>query len=169
MKHPAFLSAAAIVCSMIFGCGGVPADFPKVAPCTITVKNGSTPISGVEVFLAPEKGGDIGKYTIKGTTNSSGAATIQTITLGYSVKGAPQGEFIVYLKKDPPYPVGTKTPEEFDAMDERARNAYQQQLDKEYQALPREIPQKYSNGAASGLKITIEAGKGGTLEVDVSN
>jgi len=168
MRHlsPLLPFFVAVLCLTQGGCGsGAPADFPKLAPCKITVKKGDTPVADVDVFLTHK---EWGMLTIKGTTNASGVADIQTLTQNYSANGAPVGQFSVHLKKDPPFPVGTKTREELDSMGASERDAYAKALEKEYQAIPRDIPQKYSSATTSGLSINVEAGKGGTLEVDIS-
>jgi len=163
------LLCAAIVFPLLYGCSGKPADFPQVAPCTVTVKSGGAPVADVGVFFEQEGGdGTLGKFTIKGMTNSSGVADIQTITQGYSAKGAPIGTFSVYLREEIPYPRGTKSQTEIDDMSDSEREAYDRKLAEEYQAIPRKVPERFSSPASSGLTITVESGKGGTLEVNVA-
>jgi len=129
--------------------------------------NGATAISDAEVFFTPEGGGDLGRFTIRGTTNASGAATIRTIAQNHSANGAPEGTFLVYVVKEPEAPP-ERPQEELDLMDAREREAYDRQRARELQALPREVPTKFSRPNTSGLRITVEPGRGGTLNVDVS-
>jgi hypothetical protein len=169
MRHlPLFTIAVAImVCPIFSGCSGAPSDFPKVASYRVIVKDGTTPIADALVVLTPESDSPLGRFTINGVTDSSGVAVVYTTLQNYSRRGAPAGEFRVTVRKDVPLPTGTRTPEETDSMDDRTRRAYEAELERQYRATPREVPERFSNVRTSRLTVTVGPG-GGTFEVDVS-
>jgi hypothetical protein len=82
----------------ICGCwktSNLPADFPKIYPCEITVVQEGKPLADAVVSFSPI--GTAGKYSgsCSGSTDTSGLASIKT----YAQNGVPLGKYKVLISK----------------------------------------------------------------------
>ena len=87
--------------SCFSGCDGgekFPADFPRVYPLTVTVKDGTTPLSDVRIMFYPASKGAGAAYASSGSTNANGVAKIITAQGGFSKAGIPAGEYVVTVE-----------------------------------------------------------------------
>jgi len=82
------------------GCGGekFPSDFPNVCPMTVTVKDGTTPLSKVLIVFYPSTTGAGAAYASSGATSANGVAKISTSQGGFSKAGIPAGEYVVTVE-----------------------------------------------------------------------
>ena len=82
------------------GCSGekLPSDFPRVFPMTVTVKDGTTPLSEVKVMFYPATTGAGASFASSGTTDANGVAQMKTSQGGFSKAGVPVGEFVVTVE-----------------------------------------------------------------------
>jgi hypothetical protein len=71
-----------------------PADFPKLYPCKITITQDKIPVENVQISLYDNHISN--KWSIGGTTNTSGVAVIRVHGQFF---GAPSGKFKVVLSK----------------------------------------------------------------------
>lgn len=155
---------AAMVCgTCLVGCGPKkPEGFPEVAPFTVKIVDGSTPIADVAILFIGN-----GNAVIQGMTDVNGVAEIQT-RLGngdYMEKGAPAGEYRVQCTKDPMVE-HWKTAQERAEMSIEEQGAYNDEWQKKCDALPREIPKIWGNFDKTPLKVEVPAG-GGEVTFDV--
>jgi len=81
----------------ITGCGPArPEGLPKLVSCVLTFQyEDGSPVDNAMVSLAPENA-DLRKWSIAGTTDSSGVATIST---NADFVGAPAGKYKVVIRK----------------------------------------------------------------------
>jgi len=95
-----FLSCVAL----IVGCGPKrPEGLPPLVSCVLTFQyEGGSPVADAMVSLVPENA-DLRQWSIAGTTNASGVATI--FTHG-DFAGAPAGTFRVVVRKTDVRPTG---------------------------------------------------------------
>jgi len=100
MKHVCLLMVCCCLLVCFAGCGGekFPADFPKVTPLTVTVKDGTTPLSDVRIVFYPAGKGAGAAYASSGSTDANGVAKIITAQGGFSKSGIPAGEFVVTVE-----------------------------------------------------------------------
>jgi hypothetical protein len=138
------------------GCGTQkPNNFPDIVPCSIFVTSEQKPVDKTLVTLAPVSGG--GEWISSGLTNSSGTAEIATILGSYSAKGAPEGEFKIFLSR----PIEIKlnvSQEDAINMSEEER----EKLRKETDRLTKEarvIPEKFESIVTTPVKISISKNK----------
>lgn len=159
-----------LVALAIVGCSQRPKDMPKLFPCTIKVVNKSASIPGVRVQLLPGKDASLlpaVPISMVGTTAANGVAILYTNRLGagYHEKGVPVGTYLVSVEKTPGWS-GMKTAEEIQQMTGEQVLAYQDELFKAMESLPREVPKSLSRDEKQPIEIV--EGKGGTLTIDVS-
>ena len=147
------------------GCGKKKPDgIPPLYPVSVTITKGGTPVAGANVFLVPTSV-DFGSWSAAGFTDASGLATIETSQGDWKGKGAPEGEFKIYLTKlakieEPERPAGDDGSVDLaDFYAERLRRL---------EAASKEIPKELTSVATSGLKITVTAGSGADETFDIS-
>ncbi|MCL2119217.1 MAG: Ig-like domain-containing protein, partial [Planctomycetaceae bacterium] len=89
MRHIVFLVLWCCCLSCLSGCGGtkLPEDFPKVHPMTVTVKDGTTPLSEVRLMFYPATTGSGAAYASSGSTDVNGVAKIRTAQGSFSKEG----------------------------------------------------------------------------------
>ena len=146
------------------GCSKEPKGFPKVIPCTVTVLDGTTPITGVEVSLyssTPTNG-----MIFYGKTDTSGVCKVGTAFASFYKEGVPEGNYKVVLVKEP-FVEDTKTPEEQSVMSRQEADAYQKQMQDKRDALPRIIPVPLTTNAKTTLSLDV-SGKGTKLSVNLA-
>ncbi|MDR3196637.1 MAG: hypothetical protein LBU34_02105 [Planctomycetaceae bacterium] len=157
-----FLLLFTIFC---WGCNHHPNNVPELFPCNVIVKNDSTPIQGALVTLGLEEGSST--WALSGVTNSSGLAIIKTTQQSWQGSGVPLGKYIVTISKLPDtssLPTRSLSPTE--SASERER--YQKELEERYKALPREVPEQFSDFGTSPFRISVESGKNNTFDIDIS-
>jgi len=171
MKH--FISPFLLGCSLVLfsGCGQKsPPGFPAVYPMTVTVTDGTMPLSDVRVTIRQADSSSGGAYVSSGVTNSSGIATIGTVQGSYAKKGIPEGEFLISLEELIEVDIGM-TPEEFLALPMSERGKVQAAKEKKRAAVPRKVPDvlrtQVGNKDVSRLHYTATKGKN-ALSVNVA-
>ncbi|MDR2761209.1 MAG: hypothetical protein LBB88_01255 [Planctomycetaceae bacterium] len=150
---------------VICGCNAKPADVPQLYPCQIIVTKNSTPIGGVHVVLGLTS--DSSPCAVFGVTNSSGIATICTNRLGWRGNGAPAGEYIVTISKEPKLENELST-EEYQKLDPIKQEQYQLEQQRKYNALPREIPADMSDITKSSRRLTVTKDGENVLNIDIA-
>ena len=150
----------------ITGCGSSrPNDMVDTAPCTVTVLQNGSPMSGVVVTLFLEGGNP--SLVPRGTTDGSGNAVIKTSLGAYTTAGAPIGTCKVTLDKEFEEPPSTLTPDQVSDLTSEQAAKYAQErkaaIDK-----ARIIPEKIASVARTPLSLTVAPGSGGTLTVEIS-
>ena len=164
MRLLTFLTFVVSIPFMI-GCGASrPDDMVDTVPCTITVMQNGTPVSGVMVTLYLEGGNP--SLVPRGTTDSSGNAVIKTSLGAYTTNGAPIGKCKVTLDKEFVMPESSLTPDQVSDLTAEQAEKYSQErkaaIDK-----ARIIPTKIASVATTPLSVTVAA-DGGTLTVELS-
>jgi hypothetical protein len=150
---------------LICGCNSKPADVPQLFPCKIIVTKDAEPIAGVHAVLGLTSGSSL--CAVSGITDSSGTAEIHTSRLGWQGKGAPAGEYIVTISKEPKLDQGLST-EEYQKLDPMEQERYQLEQQRKYDALPREIPAKMSDVTQSPYHLTVKQDGQNVLNIDIT-
>ncbi|MDR0336871.1 MAG: hypothetical protein LBI18_07260 [Planctomycetaceae bacterium] len=153
-----------LVALLLSGCNNKPDNVPEIFSCTISVTNGSTPIADVFIVVAPEVGG--AEWSMSGTTNTNGIATIRTSRLGWQGNGIPAGTYRVSLSKIPTVP--EISAEEYQRLSAEEQEMYNNEQEKKREKLPREIPEYLSDFVLSPFQITVAKGQKNFLAVDVA-
>ena len=149
---------------LVVACSGsTPKGFPKVAPCTITVLDGTTPIDDVEVTLSPET--ESSGTIFYGKTDTSGVCKVGTSFASHYKSGVPEGTYKVILVKEP-FVEHTKTREEQNEMSRPELDAYRAQMKAKRDALPRIIPVPLTTAVKTPLTVSVQ-GKTTGLTVNV--
>jgi hypothetical protein len=142
-----------LIMAVVSGCGsGVPADFPKVTKCTITVTEGGKPIEGIYVQIIPQQ--EINSLSVVGRTDASGKAVIYSHLGTYQKVGIPLGSSTVTLNKQ-------REQEHFKSEAEREAmgqdivklDAYNAELKQRMAKLPPLVPPVLTKKASTPLKI----------------
>jgi len=164
MNQRIVLTVLGVCLLLLPGCRkGKPDGIPPLFPVTVKITKGDTPVTGANVFLvAPTS--ISGSWSASGVTDASGLATIETSQGDWKAKGAPEGEFKIYLTKlakfeEPPPPSGDDDASKADFYAERL---------KRLEAAGKEIPKSLTTVATSELKISIVAGTGANETFDIS-
>ena len=151
---------------VIGGCGTKrPDGIPPLRPAKVTVNNGGTPIANATVSFIYQ-GSFSGSWAVNGVTNANGIAEIMTSQGEWRGKGAPEGEYIVYITRMPDYeadPIPDAIKDNSDALE----IFFQEQMRKR-SAAPQVIPEILSNPARTPLRVEVTAGGKAELAVDVS-
>jgi hypothetical protein len=137
-----------------------PDGMPELVPFKVKVVDGSTPIADVEVFFIGQ-----GNTVTHAMTDASGVAEMTTSLQDYTEEGAPVGEYRVQCRKDP-MAEHWKTPQEQAEMTIEERGAYSKEWQDKCDALPREVPKKWSDFDKTPLTASVPAG-GGEVVFDV--
>ena len=151
---------------LIAGCGPKrPDGVPALYPAKVTVKNGASPIAEANVFLVYQ-GATSGSWSVSGVTDANGVAEITTSQGEWKSKGAPEGEYKIYITKRPDVqedPMPEEIKNDSDAME---RFAAEQQ--RKLAAAPKVIPEILANPATSPLSLTVSTSGTAELTVDIS-
>ncbi|MDO4586646.1 MAG: hypothetical protein Q4C95_05030 [Planctomycetia bacterium] len=165
MQHKLLLGIALLLSVVLLvGCSGKPSGFPSVSPCIVNVTNGGTPIADVEVALYPAT--PMSSTIVGGKTDATGKCVVQTTFANFSKEGAPQGEFVVTLKKDPEPSMARLTVEEMENMERSEIDDYNKKRDAEIAKMEKIIPVALTKKDSSSLKVSVSGET--TLDVDVS-
>jgi hypothetical protein len=152
--------------SLFVGCGKKrPEGVPDLYPAKVTVTNAGTPIADANVFLVSQSGAS-GSWSANGATDAQGVAVINTSQGDWQAKGAPEGEYKIYITKLPDVKEDP-VPEEI-KNDSDALQKFEQEQMKKLQAAPKIIPEVLTQPAKSPLTLKVAAGSTAELKVDVS-
>ena len=150
---------------LVVGCGPArPDGIPQLYPATVTVTNGGTPIERASVLLAGGPSG--GSWIANGVTDVNGIAVITTSQGEWQGKGAPEGEYKVYIMKNPDIHQEPLPPELAD--DSQALERHGDEYRRLLAAAPRVIPEVLTSPATSPLTLTVSTSGTVELTVDVS-
>lgn len=163
MKNLYCAAAVLLSLAVVVGCSGKPKGFPKVSSCEIVVVDGGAPIEGVEVALIPET--PISGVIVGGKTDASGKCVVQTTFANFSAPGAPEGSFVVTLRKDPVPTMPELTIEEMADMSQKEISDYRAERDAEIANMPQIIPIALKTKDASPLKVAVPGEKTTTIDV----
>ena len=163
MKNLYCAALVALSLAVVAGCSGKPSGFPKVSTCEIVVVDGGAPIEGVEVALIPET--PISGVIVGGNTDASGKCVVQTTFANFSAPGAPDGSFVVTLRKDPVPTMPELTIEEMGEMSQKEIEDYRQERAAEIAAMDQIIPVALKEKATSTLKVAVPGEKTTTVDV----
>jgi len=145
------------------GCGSkAPEGFPKVYPTTVIVEQDGIPVNGALVYLS-----GTGHYPSSGETDATGRAVIGTKSPHYSAKGAPIGQYSVYLSKEPELP-SKVSDEERDKMEPAQIREYTLKLRQERANTKRPLPEILEDKNRTPLTIEVTE-KGGELKINISD
>jgi hypothetical protein len=150
---------------LICGCSNKPDDVPQLFPCKVVVTKDTVPMEGVHTVLGSTSGNS--QCAVFGVTNSSGIATIHTNRLGWQGNGAPVGEYIVIISKEPKLEGGLST-EEYQKLDPIEQERYQLEQQRKYDALPREIPTEMGDVIQSPYRLTVRQDGENVLNIDIA-
>ena len=153
---------------MVFavGCGPKKPDgIPPLYPAKVTVTKGTTPIADASVFLVGQ-GGNPGSWAANGITDAKGVAVINTSQGGWKSKGAPEGQYKIFITKRPDVEEDHIPEEIMEDSDARQRFAAEQL--KKLNAAPKVIPEILTNPAQSPLKLNVAKSGTSELTVDVN-
>ena len=107
MKRLLFAFSLLFCVALLVGCGGPkrPEGLPKLVRCVLTIQYADgSPVDNAMVSLIPEDA-DLVQWSISGTTNASGVATIST---NADFVGAPAGKYKVVVRKAQLVPTAEK-------------------------------------------------------------
>jgi hypothetical protein len=149
----------------ICGCNSKPTDVPQLFPCKITVTKDAVPVKDVHVVLGLTNSSSL--CAVSGITDSSGVAKIHTSRLGWQGNGAPVGEYIITISKEPKLEEGLST-KEYQKLDPLEQERYQLEQQRKYDALPREIPEVMSNVSTSPYRLTVKHDGENVLDIDIT-
>ena len=175
MRRIVFLVLWCCCLGCLSGCGGTkfPADFPKVHPMTVTVKDGVTPLPEVRIMFYPvttDTGSVTAAYASSGSTDANGVAKIRTAQGGFSKAGIPVGEFVVTVEDIIDLEMGI-SPEERAKMSMGELNKLSQEqrkLKSEYKKkVPEVLCKTGSVETRSPIRYTVTEGKN-ELPIDVA-
>jgi hypothetical protein len=154
-----------IVALFICGCNGKPADVPQLFPCKVIVTKDMVPVKDAHVVLGSTN--DSSLCAVSGITDSSGVAKIHTSRLGWQGNGAPVGEYIVIVSKEPKLEDSLST-QEYQKLDPLEQERYQLEQQRKYNTLPREIPAMISDVSTSPYRLTVKQNGENVLNIDIT-
>ena len=163
MKNLYCAALVALSLAVVAGCSGKPSGFPKVSTCELVVVDGGAPIEGVEVALIPET--PISGVIVGGKTDASGKCVVQTTFANFTAPGAPDGSFVVTLRKDPIPTMPELTIEQMGEMSQKEIEDYRQEREAEIAAMDQIIPVALKEKATSTLKVAVPGEKTTTVDV----
>jgi hypothetical protein len=149
----------------ICGCNGKPNDVPPLFPCKVIVTKDSAPMEGVNVILGLTS--DSSMCSTSGVTNSSGVAEIHTNRIGWQGQGAPAGDYIVTISKEPKYEIELSA-EEAKKMTFAEQELHKLEQKRKYETLPREIPRAMSNVTTTPHRLTVSQNGENVLNIDIT-
>ncbi len=163
MKNLYCAALVALSLAVVVGCSGKPSGFPKTSSCEIVVVDGGAPIEGVEVSLIPET--PISGVIVGGKTDASGKCVVQTTFANFVAPGAPEGSFVVTLRKDPVPSMPELTIEQMTEMSRGEVDKYNADREEEIANMPQIIPVALKTKDASPLKVAVPGEKTTTIDV----
>ncbi|MBQ2791208.1 MAG: hypothetical protein IJE97_16355 [Thermoguttaceae bacterium] len=163
MKNLYCAALVALSLAVVVGCSGKPSGFPKTSSCEIVVVDGGAPIEGVEVSLIPET--PISGVIVGGKTDASGKCVVQTTFANFVAPGAPEGSFVVTLRKDPVPSMPELTIEQMTEMSRGEVDKYNADREAEIANMPQIIPVALKEKATSTLKVAVPGEKTTTIDV----
>ncbi len=163
MKNLYCAALVALSLAVVVGCSGKPSGFPKTSSCEIVVVDGGAPIEGVEVSLIPET--PISGVIVGGKTDASGKCVVQTTFANFVAPGAPEGSFVVTLRKDPVPSMPELTIEQMTEMSRGEVDKYNADREAEIANMPQIIPVALKEKATSPLKVAVPGEKTTTIDV----
>jgi len=106
MKRLSLTFSLLFCVALIVGCGQKrPEGLPKLVSCVLTIQfEDESPVDNAMVSLVPEDA-DLRQWSISGSTNASGVATIYT---NADFVGAPAGKYKVVVRKTEVLPTDQK-------------------------------------------------------------
>jgi len=145
MKYSTIIVFGLLCCVLLAGCSeSFPKDFPKVYPITVTVTDGTTPLSDVQVsFLFLGAGG----FAVGGMTDASGTAKPLTAQGAFSATGIPAGEYVVTLQDILKIDLG-HSPEEIAAMSRGEQADLEKKRQELLKAAQKKVPSVLSQAGA---------------------
>lgn len=151
---------------LFLGCGPArPEGLPELHPCTITVVDGSKPMSGISVSFL--RHGGQGAWSLGGLTNSSGILQARTVFGSYEGRGVPAGTYAVVLNEKFNFPVELDlTVDQMLSLSPEESAKHTQKRD-EFIAANRTLPPSVCDPDNSPLELTVDE-SGGTLVIDLS-
>jgi hypothetical protein len=149
----------------ICSCNGKPADVPQLFPCKVTVTKDTVPVKDAHVVLGSTN--DSSLCAVSGITDSSGVAKIHTSRLGWQGNGAPAGEYIITISKEPKLEDGLST-QEYQKLDPLEQERYQSEQQRKYDALPREIPAMISDVSTSPYRLNVKQDDENVLNIEIT-
>jgi len=164
MKRLFFLALWCCCLCCLSGCGKdkAPPDFPKVFPISVTVTDGTTPLSDVRIMFYPASKGAGVAFASSGSTDANGLAKIITSQGGYSKTGIPAGEFVVTVEDIIDMSMGI-TSEEKAKMSMGELNKLSQEQQKYRAAYKRKVPEVLCKSGSvdkrSPIRFTATEGK----------
>ena len=166
MKPITFLFVLCLGLGCLAGCGPkFPKDFPKVYPMTVTVMDGTTPLSDVRIMfcqISRESTTGLG-YAVSGFTDANGVAKVSTSQGAYAKAGIPAGEYVVAVDDNIKIDLGI-TPEEAAKITFKDEARLAKKESELLAAYKRKVPKVLSKPASqvedrSPLRYTAVAGK----------
>jgi hypothetical protein len=123
-------------------------------------------MEGVNVLLGLTSSSSM--CAMSGVTNSSGVAEIHTNRLGWQGQGAPAGDYIVTISKEPKFEIKELSAEEAKKMYPGQQELYRLEQQRKYDALPREIPKVMSNVTTTPHRLTVSQNGENVLNIDIT-
>ena len=161
-----------LLCAMTLGLGcgkKMPADFPKVHPISLTVTDGSNPLTDVRVTFYPLEKGKA--YAASGNIDATtGAFKVVTTHGSFATEGIPAGEYVVAVEDIIEYDYGI-SPEEMAKKTVPELNELDKQRKKYMDSYHRKVPAvlkrqgKLENRSPIRFKVTDSKNE---LAIDVS-
>ena len=149
------------------GCNQVkaPEELKNLVPVTVTVMDGSQPVEGVAVRLSGKN--SQGAFACVGVTDAKGAAVMKSTSGSYTGKGVPAGTYSTVLVKTVELPPDLE-PQEEDQNLPPTEAATKQAKRNEFLEKNQVIPKSLTVSSSSPIELTVAAGKGESLTVDLS-
>ena len=171
-RFPWLLSGLTLILTFCVSCSKFPKDMPQVAPCSVTVTNGSQPLADATVrmiYIPPaDSQFKTVPWTVYGKTDESGKASMTTRLREFVSPGTPPGfQYKVTIEKVPVLPEGLSQ-EQLDKLDEAATNKYLDKREKQKAALPREVPETFAQPQTTPVTLEVAAESKNELTVDLA-
>ncbi|MDO5553302.1 MAG: hypothetical protein Q4G68_06035 [Planctomycetia bacterium] len=165
MKKCILIFVALLLTVSITGCNhGVPADFPDVRPASVLVTLDGKPLADVQVMLLSDQTTGI---TVTGTTDKDGNAALSSVQGNYTVKGSPDGNFKIVLKKEPVIE-GELSKDEIAKMDLQKIREYETKMFEARKNAVSIIPKDLSSYQTTPLTSTIDKNTS-TITIELNN
>lgn len=147
------LSFVTTLVFLISGCDSAPDNFPKLAPCTVTVTDGGAPVGGATVIIDTVP--PTPSLSISAQTDAAGKAVMTTYLGTYAKPGVPAGKLVMSIEKESK----VEDTKDRSAMNPDQEAAYQAELDAQQAKLPKIVPPELVDIKKSPLTMDAEAGK----------
>ncbi|MDR1958963.1 MAG: DUF4198 domain-containing protein [Planctomycetaceae bacterium] len=141
----------------------LPDGFPKkLTPFTVKLLYEGKPVTGASVSLIPDVAGG---YLVTAQTGNDGVAKPETFVNIFSKAGVPAGSYkavISYVPKSS----SELTPEEMATLSNPEITERRKKIDAEIAAMPKLVPNEWSNLNSTPVRITVLEKAGGvTIEI----